>query len=63
MSVSLLLLLLAQLASAQVPSAWTPTYQLNLSTIVQPCNYSGFYNVEIIKKSAIVDYDWFVGAL
>lgn len=28
---------------------WTPTYLMNSSTIVQPCNSSGFFNSEYLS--------------
>lgn len=51
--------LLAVVAAAQgtLPS-WPIQYQLNLSTIVQPCNYSGYFNPAALSRFAVVDFDW-----
>ena len=41
---------------------WNVTYQMNLSTIVQPCNTSGFFSNDIlvnnVSKFGLVDIDW-----
>lgn len=42
---------------AQVPNR-PPTYQMNLSTIIMPCNYSGFTNPAATVGWAVVDFDW-----
>ena len=51
--------LVAAVVSAQgtLPS-WPVLYQLNLSTIVQPCNYSGYFNPAALSRFAVVDFDW-----
>jgi len=37
---------------------WEPTYNMSRSTIVQPCNYSGFFDPSYISQFGIVDFDW-----
>jgi hypothetical protein len=34
------------------------TYNMTRSTIVMPCNVSGFYDVSLLSSFGIVDYDW-----
>ena len=52
-----LLAVVAVAAQGTLPS-WPITYQLNLSTIVQPCNYSGYFNPAALSRFAVVDFDW-----
>lgn len=40
-----------------VPSS-TPTYQMNTSTIIMPCNNSGFTDPQTTKGWGIIDFDW-----
>jgi hypothetical protein len=47
----------ATAAYAQVPS-WPQTWQLNKSTIMMSCNYSGFMPASTVKYWTIVDVDW-----
>jgi len=42
---------------AQVPNR-PPTYMMNSSTIIMPCNNSGFTNVESTKGWGVIDFDW-----
>ena len=45
-------------ASALAPN-WTPTWNMKNSTIIQPCNYSGFVEpIDFYAQFAIVDFDW-----
>eukprot|EP01084_Bolivina_argentea_P290418 498858_1 len=40
---------------------WPPQYQMNLSTLVQPCNETGYFNDDSVQKLAkfgIVSIDW-----
>ena len=40
---------------------WPPTYQMNSSTIIMTCNYSGYMDqnaVTQLAKYGIVDIDW-----
>lgn len=57
-SASLLLLLsLATTVRGQVPT--TPqTYQLNHSTIIMPCNNSGFTDPKTTVAWSVIDFDW-----
>ena len=52
-----LIALLAAVARAQVPT-WPQTWQMNRSTILMTCNYSGFTDPRSTVGWAIVDYDW-----
>lgn len=44
-------------AKVQLPP-WPPTYQMNLSTIIQPCNDSGPFDPAFGAKFGVADYDW-----
>jgi hypothetical protein len=49
---------LLKVASALAPR-WTPTWNMKSSTIIQPCNNSGFVEpIEFYAQFAIVDFDW-----
>eukprot|EP00040_Diaphanoeca_grandis_P010883 m.55771 g.55771 ORF g.55771 m.55771 type:complete len:437 (-) comp22130_c0_seq1:171-1481(-) len=37
---------------------WKPTYNMSLSTIIMPCNYSGHFDPTVASKYGIVDFDW-----
>ena len=37
---------------------WTSTYQLNRSTVVYACNYSGFFDSQFLSSFAVVGLDW-----
>ena len=37
---------------------WPPTYNMSLSTIMMPCNDSGWMNSEFAAKWGLVDFDW-----
>jgi len=43
---------------------WTPTYNMSLSTIAMPCNYSGYFDPNFFAGSGgknmfgLVDFDW-----
>ena len=38
--------------------AWPATYQMNASTIIMPCNYSGFQAPSTVAGWGVVDFDW-----
>ena len=42
---------------AQLPTT-TPSYQLNASTIIMPCNNSGYTNPKTTIGWSIIDFDW-----
>ena len=44
-------------AVSQLPSA-PPRYQMNLSTIIMPCNNSGYMDPQRTVGWAIIDFDW-----
>ena len=46
----------AALAASQVPT-WPQTWQLNKSTILMTCNYSGYVDPSTTVGWAIVDFD------
>eukprot|EP01044_Picomonas_judraskeda_P002069 COSAG03_NODE_137_length_11785_cov_19.757827_9_plen_503_part_00 len=37
---------------------WKPTYNMSLSSIIQPCNYSGAYNATYAAQYGIMSIDW-----
>lgn len=37
---------------------WSATYDMPSSTILMPCNYSGWHSVEEALKYGLVSYDW-----
>ena len=37
---------------------WPPTYNMSLSTIMMPCNDSGYMDAGAAGAWGIVDYDW-----
>ena len=50
---------LASAAGAVHPlPRWRPTWQLNRSTMLQPCNYSGYFDPEFSARFGVVSYDW-----
>ena len=34
------------------------TFQMNLSTIIMPCNYTGYTDPDSTKGWGVVDFDW-----
>jgi hypothetical protein len=48
--------LLAPPSSNEHP-LWEPSWQMNQSTIIMPCNQSGYTTAKNVSKFAIVDYD------
>ena len=41
--------------------AWTPTWDMSQSTIIMPCNFSGFYDFAeypALGRFGLADYDW-----
>jgi len=46
-----------QFVSGQHPN-YPPTYRMNLSTIIMPCNDSGFTNPATTKGWGLIDFDW-----
>ncbi len=47
----------AALVDAQVPT-WPQTWQMNQSTILMVCNYSGYTSPASTAGWSIVDFDW-----
>ena len=43
---------------ASVLPPWPPTYNMSLSTIMMPCNDSGYMDAHTAGAWGIVDYDW-----
>lgn len=37
---------------------WPPTYNMSLSTIIMPCNYTGLFDTAFSSRFGVVDYDW-----
>ena len=37
---------------------WEPEWVLNRSTIAQPCNYSGWFDVDLAAQFGVVSFDW-----
>ena len=37
---------------------WPSTYNMSLSTIIMPCNYTGYMDAEFAAKWGLVDFDW-----
>ena len=37
---------------------WRPTYNMSMSTIIQPCNFSGQMNASFLAKWGVVSVDW-----
>ena len=37
---------------------WPPTYNMSLSTIMMPCNYSDFMDATFSSRWGLVDFDW-----
>ncbi len=66
----LLLLVGAATTRAQVPACrsnegepgrfptWPVTYDMRSSTIIQPCNMSGFLDAELYSQFGVVSIDW-----
>lgn len=59
------LLLLPAVALAAAPGcgfspcpSWPQTWNITRSTIIMPCNYSGYFDYKIAGRFAVVDYDW-----
>lgn len=56
----ILLFVVSNISQGYVPK-WTPIYQMNRSTIVMPCNESGYFSDDTLKELSrygIVDIDW-----
>jgi len=53
----ILALAVAGLAAGQIP-ARKPTWQMNQSTIIMPCNNSGFTDPKTTAGWAVIDFDW-----
>ena len=45
-------------APPPVLPSWEPTWNITRSTIIMPCNLSGYFDQDIAGRFAIVDYDW-----
>ena len=57
----LLLYALLDVSTFAVLPKWQATYQMNRSTIIMACNFSGYFSDETVQKLArfgIVDIDW-----
>lgn len=54
---ALLVLCATSVVSAHAPR-WAPTWALNESTIIQPCNTTGFLDIDFYSQFAVVDVDW-----
>jgi hypothetical protein len=37
---------------------WAPSWRVNDSTIVMPCNDSGYFDTQLTKNFAVVSFDW-----
>ena len=37
---------------------WEPTFGMQLSTAIMPCNYSGFYNLSSLADYGWIQFDW-----
>ena len=37
---------------------WPPTWRMQDSTIIQPCNFSGFLNASHFSQYGVVSIDW-----
>ena len=46
------------LPNASAGKSWSPTYNMSLSTIIMPCNTSGYFNPDAAAKYGLVDMDW-----
>ena len=46
------------LPNASAGKGWSPTYNMSMSTIIMPCNTSGWYNASLAAKFGLVDVDW-----
>ena len=51
--------LLATAALAALPS-WPATYNMSMSTVFMPCNYSGYFDPAYAARWGLVDFDWCV---
>ena len=40
------------------PKLWTATYEMARSTIMMPCNSSGYYDAIVASRYGVVDFDW-----
>jgi hypothetical protein len=36
--------------------SWSPTYNMSLSTAIEPCNYSGFFDLDFASRFGYVDW-------
>ena len=58
MASSLVAIINIVVAAALAPH-WTPTWNMKASTIIQPCNNSGFVEpIDFYAQFGIVDFDW-----
>ncbi len=37
---------------------WEPSYNMSLSTIIMPCNRTGYYDPTVASRYGVVDIDW-----
>jgi hypothetical protein len=52
------MLIFLALMDATILPPWAPTYNMSLSTIMMPCNYSGLMDAATAGMWGIVDFDW-----
>ena len=45
-------------ATAPLLPPWPSTWAMHASTIVMPCNYSGYFDADYAAQFAVVDFDW-----
>ena len=38
--------------------SWPSTYNMSLSTAIEPCNYSGLFDLEFASQFGYIDIDW-----
>lgn len=41
-----------------LPPQYEGSYNMNDSTILMPCNYSGYYNSTVYSLFGVADFDW-----
>jgi len=44
--------------NATGPKGWAPTYNMSMSTIIMPCNTTGYFEPSAAARYGIVDVDW-----
>ena len=46
------------LPNASGAKAWAPTYNMSMSTVIMPCNTSGYFDPVVAGRYGLVDIDW-----